>query len=437
MWLLLFGAPVLLLLLWLAKTWISFLSASPSLSVSRDPTASVRVRSFGGVHLIDVSDPVFAAQVQASPAAQRMVVGLPKTSLFTAATESDHARFKFVMGKCMRAFTLRNSVIERLCDDAVAELKRVGVVHDTFEFVLSLVSAAMVRFAFGSQVPQILIKHAGGDTSAGGLLMLMAPRVFGLLFPAKRQRNSDARAARAAVLSEIRAGEHKDSMLAVMDAANAELRAEGSTNALSDDELISNAVGVGIGGSDSTTSGIVSALHAIACDGAAQERVRAEFAAVDRNQLWHRSDFDALLPFTRGVIEEVVRCRPPFGGLVPRVLSEDCKIGQHELKRNNIILVNLKEVNRSQAPLTLNFDTPTTGHMSFGAGPKACNARSLAVRLSAALLAFVVGEFQVSMLDPSDSSLAFNERTRVVKPAKPLSLKFSPRKEFFALSPTF
>jgi cytochrome P450 len=67
--------------------------------------------------------------------------------------------------------------------------------------------------------------------------------------------------------------------------------------------------------------------------------------------------------------------------------------------------------------------------MSFGAGPKACNARSLAVRLSVALLAFVVGEFQVSLLDPSDSSLAFNERTRVVKPAKPLSLKFSPRKK--------
>lgn len=393
--------------------------------LSRDVSLPVHVKGVLGVQVVCVSDAEHATHIQqAVSSVQRWLPGMPTDSLFPSTLPEDTARFKTVMARALREYECRNSVIRRVCNEFVADLLCAAPnVSDLYAFVHERVAAAMVRFAFGSHCGSVLIERgrAFDRASLASVLGLVAPRVARMIFPAAGRRMDDAKAERVRILQEIRAGNalFDDALLTRMVAANTIERP------LTDEELISNAVGIGVGGSDSTSSALTSTLVHLAQDKELAERVAAEFRGVDLDAMWRLADFDSLLPVTKRVVDEAIRVHPPFASLVPRFAAEDFALDGNNYCKGNWFAVNLSAVHKSKAPLEFSADrTPQAPSMAFGVGPRSCIAKALALRLLVAAVAHIAGNYH---LDGELTSSGFGIRSGVQQPARPFVLKVTKR----------
>jgi cytochrome P450 len=427
------GALVLLTLLCFF-TLRKFQSRPPTATatktaLSRDVTQPVHVKGALGVHVVCVSDAEHATHVQqAASSAHRWLPGMPTDSLFPSTLPEDTARFKTVMARALREYECRNSVIRRVCDEFVADLLRAAPkVSDLFVFVHERVAAAMVRFAFGSNCGTVLIESARAfdRASLASVVGLIAPRLARVIFPASGRRMDAAKAERVRILQEIRAGNalFDDALLTRMVAANTIERP------LTDDELISNAIGIGVGGSDSTSSALTSTLVHLAQDKELAERVASEFRGVDLDAMWRLADFDSLLPVTKRAVDEAIRVHPPFASLVPRYAVEDFALDGNSYCKGNWFAVNLAAVHQSKAPLEFDADrTPLAPSMAFGVGPRSCIAKALALRLLVASVAHIAGNYHLEC-ELLNSGAEFGQRSGVQQPARPFVLKVTKRND--------
>jgi cytochrome P450 len=403
--------------------------------VTRDAAqSSVHVKGALGVHVLFANDFEHALKVQQLPtaAATRWLPGMRTDSLFPATAPEDVQRFKTVMSRALREYECRNGVIRQFCADLIAELDakqpRCSCL-DLFAYVHPRVAATMVRFAFGSQCGDVLIQSARAfdRASVASWLGLVAPRLARLLFPAAGRRADAAKAERERILREIRAGSaaFDDALLARMVAANTLERP------LTDDELISNAIGIGVGGSDSTASALTSVLVHLALDAPLADRVAAEFRRIDDiDALWRLSDFEVLLPLTKRVVDEAIRAHPPFASLVPRCARQDFALADSDVQlyEGNYIAVDLNAVHRTKAPLEFDVErTPAAPSMAFGAGPRSCIAKALATRLLVAATAHIAGTFELSS-NLLNSGAEWSQRSGVQQPARPFFVNFVKRK---------
>jgi cytochrome P450 len=429
--------------LWLSLAFLAFLaflialmlwrfqSRAPTRAgrpVSRDTAQSVHVKGVAGVHVLFANDFDLALKVQqlSTTSATRYLPGMATDSLFPATAPDDVQRYKSVMTRALREYECRNGVIRQFCADIVAELIGAKGCSDLFAFFHPKVTATMVRFAFGSQCGNVLIQNAVefDRASIASWIGMIAPRVSRVLFPASGQRAEASKMERKRILNEIRAENQAfdDSLLARMVAAN------NIERPLTDEELISNAVGIGVGGSDSTASALTSVLIHLSQDPALANRIAAEFRAIDVDALWRLSDFEVLLPLTKRVVDEAIRAHPPFASLVPRCARQDFAIDDLQVCKGNYISVNLNEVHKTKAPLEFDVErTPAAPSMAFGAGPRSCIAKALALRLLVAATAHIAGTFELSTDLLNSSSSDWVWRSGVQQPARPFVLKCQKR----------
>jgi cytochrome P450 len=393
--------------------------------ITSDESQPVHSKSFLGVHVVFVRDFEYASQLQHCSQARRYLLGMATDSLFPA-LEGDRFRHKVVMAKALREYQNRNSVIRRTCDSFVSDLRDANSLDDVYAFVHRRVSAAMVHFAFGTKCGDVLVQSSAAfdRASVSSWIGLMSPRAARWLTPAAAQLSDAAKHERQRILAAIRtgSGDFDDALLTRMVDANAT-----ADSPLTDAELISNALGIGIGGSDSTSSALTSVLWLLSQDDKVADRVAAEFRAVDTAALWREADFEQKLPFTKRVVDEAVRTRPPFASLVPRFATEDFQLGAFQYRQGNFFVVNITKVHAALAPLEIDVDRDTAAQsMAFGVGPKACIAKALALRLLVAATAYIAGNFRVQS-PVLQSDVDFTPRSGVQRPVKPLRLEFEQR----------
>jgi cytochrome P450 len=259
-----------------------------------------------------------------------------------------------------------NGAIWRCVDEIVVEIRGgSGHVANVYALMHKHMVRTMVRFAFGTNCPIAILEDAASfdRSSLASWIGMFAPSVARRLYPARARLVEEARLSRLEVLKSIRRGEdtYSDSLLHAMVDANNEAEAP-----LSDDELISNAIGIGIGGNDSSASGCTSMLYELARDAALVRMLCEEHHAVAASHMLRDTrSFDHLLPAASAVVAESLRVHPPFGGLVcahsiccctvpgfvslasplaqvPRCAVADFELGSYKFFAGNWFLVDLR-----------------------------------------------------------------------------------------------
>jgi cytochrome P450 len=159
-----------------------------------------------------------------------------------------------------------------------------------------------------------------------------------------------------------------------------ETRDEGG-GTMTDQQIRDESMTLFLAGHETTANALSWALYLLAKNPAARARLEAEVDALGRVP-----SYDDLkqLPWTLAVLKETMRLYPPAYILARRVI-EDVVIGNHQLKKHTILLVNVLGIHRRPDlfPDPEVFDPtrflgdaekqlPRCAYMPFGAGPRIC-----------------------------------------------------------------
>ena len=145
------------------------------------------------------------------------------------------------------------------------------------------------------------------------------------------------------------------------------------------------------------------------------KKVREEIeSVVGKDRLVEEAD-TANLPYLQAIVKETLRLYPPLP-IVPRVCSEDCRIGEHVIPKNTAVLINLYALMRNSQAWDnaeefrperflvakndqikevkgLNFN-----YLPFGVGRRMCPGENLALTMVSATVAALVQCFDFDIV---------------------------------------
>lgn len=172
---------------------------------------------------------------------------------------------------------------------------------------------------------------------------------------------------------------------------------------LTDEQVGDELVTMVIAGHETVASALSWTLMLLAEHPAAQDRLRAEVAAAGEvSFLRHRE----ALPFTRAVVDEALRLFPP-AWVVSRRAREADRIAGRDVPAGTLAIISPWLVQRRAEdwPDPEAFDpgrfadgaTQRPAYLPFGAGPRLCIGRELALAEMVVVLGRLLGEFRVSL----------------------------------------
>ena len=178
--------------------------------------------------------------------------------------------------------------------------------------------------------------------------------------------------------------------------------------AMTDKQLRDESMTLFLAGHETTANALSWTLYLLARNPEARARLEAEVDALGRIP-----SYDDLkqLPWTLAVLKEAMRLYPPAYILARRVI-EDVVIGNHQIKKHTIVLINVLGIHRrpelfpepeSFDPQRFMGDTekqlPRCGYMPFGAGPRVCIGNHFALMEGHVVLASLLKRLRFDLVD--------------------------------------
>jgi cytochrome P450 len=175
---------------------------------------------------------------------------------------------------------------------------------------------------------------------------------------------------------------------------------------MSDQQVRDEAMTLFLAGHETTANALAWALYLLARHPAARAKVEEE---IDR--LGHAPSYDDLkhLPYTLAVLKETMRLYPPAYILARRAI-ENVVIGDHELRRNTIVVVNVLGIHRRADSFPdpeafrperflgdLEKQLPRCAYLPFGAGPRVCIGNHFATMEGHVLLATLLRRVRLDL----------------------------------------
>lgn len=180
---------------------------------------------------------------------------------------------------------------------------------------------------------------------------------------------------------------------------------EGDGRGMSERQARDECMGLLLAGHDTTAAGLIWIFYNLAKHPKAQERARTEALA-------NEVSFGNLKQFRyiEAVVKESLRLYPPAIGVFQRIAVEDTSVCGFSIPKNTLIQPISFVVQRDSRffPNPLSFeperffeDVHPFAYFPFGAGPRACIGRNLAMMEMTIVTAMVLKKFQLSLSDPS------------------------------------
>jgi len=123
---------------------------------------------------------------------------------------------------------------------------------------------------------------------------------------------------------------------------------------------------------------------------------------IGQNRLLDEVDISKL-PYLQGIVSETLRLHPAAPMLAPHFSSEDCTIGEYNIPKNTIVLVNAWAIHRDPnlwsdpthfKPERFENETEVNKLIPFGIGRRACPGTNLAQRTVSLTLGLLVQCFE-------------------------------------------
>lgn len=192
-----------------------------------------------------------------------------------------------------------------------------------------------------------------------------------------------------------------------------ETRDEGG-GSMTDQQVRDESMTLFLAGHETTANALSWALYLLAKNPDARARLEAEVDALGRVP-----SYDDLkqLPWTLAVLKETMRLYPPVYILARRV-AEPVVIGNHQLKKHTIVLINVLGIHRRAElyPDPEKFDPsrflgdaekqlPRCGYMPFSAGPRVCIGNHFALMEGHVVLASLLKRVRFDLVDDAPVGL--------------------------------
>ncbi len=179
--------------------------------------------------------------------------------------------------------------------------------------------------------------------------------------------------------------------------------AEEEGSRLSQQELVSVAMELIIGGHDTTANLITVGIYELARrPGLFSSFARGEFSI-------------------SGLVEELIRARSPVQLSLPRVATQTAEVAGHVIEAGDVVLVSLAAANRDPSaflsPEAFDPSRPAPNHIGFGAGPHYCLGANLAWLEAQVALTAALERLAGLHLTVSDAELTWREGSLVIAPA--------------------
>jgi cytochrome P450 len=179
--------------------------------------------------------------------------------------------------------------------------------------------------------------------------------------------------------------------------------AEEEGSRLSQQELVSVAMELIIGGHDTTANLITIGIYELARrPGLFSSFARGEFSI-------------------SGLVEELMRARSPVQLSLSRVATQTAEVAGHVIEAGDVVLVSLAAANRDPSvflsPEVFDPSRPAPNHIGFGAGAHYCLGANLARLEAQVALTAVLERLAGLHLTVSDAELTWREGSLVIAPA--------------------
>jgi cytochrome P450 len=183
---------------------------------------------------------------------------------------------------------------------------------------------------------------------------------------------------------------------------------------MTDQQVRDESMTLFLAGHETTANALSWALYLLAKHPEARAKVEAEIDALGR-----APSYDDLkqLPYTLAVLKETMRLYPPAYILARRAI-EDVAVGDHRIRKNSIVLVNILGIHRRPdlyrdpekfEPERFLGDAekqlPRCGYMPFGAGPRICIGNHFALMEGHVVLASLLKRVRFDLVSPTPVEL--------------------------------
>ena len=417
--------------------------------------------------VVQVKNPSLAREVLVEKADNfvRWIPFVPKGGLFTSEGD-EYKRHHKVLSSAMRRdfITSLNSVIDRTAEDLIVTIQKnqssSGSIDDTFELIFKQVSKSILTLTYGDTPLARELVAASAEMFGRDLSSLATLLPTGLAkcvpIPSVQKRVNNAQTARRyytathytthrsttfsfqrlqqVVLNTIRGKEsqedqdaYKETLLSMLEQANVS-----AGSILTDYEILSNAVGFGVGGNDSTSSGLTSLIYLLGKHPQVQTKLRNLRKAEGKE--------DEYQSFLHAVVREAHRLHPPFTTALTRYAQEDDQLGGYIIPKGVGVTVDILALNRDERnwgnattfdPERYNSVNNTTSHnkdsrtsFTFGMGKRMCIGMRVARSLTHRWAEELVDKFNI--VAPQEDVEFDASFGGVMKPKKPLRMIFQP-----------
>ena len=396
-----------------------------------NPTApsSVQLRispspKFPVIANVAAQDPEMARKFFSAEHLVRWIPFIPKRSLFPSEGQ-EFLRHRRVVHAALRDEFL--PLLNRLAQTSATHLVQTidslpnATLTDTYTFFHQQVARSILLFCFGDKAHPDIIRF-GLSVNMTGLVFNVFPRSFLRSIPIRSLRRkvalADSFSEQTKILLQRFRSDcpdvQKDTLFYLLFEAN-----QAASGALTDDELISNALGFGIGGNDSTASALTSILFRLAEHPDIQEELRVTPST----------------KLTQAVIKETLRLHPPFASGISRFADQDICVGGVNIPKDMGVSIPIEQIQRCPAfwgddaaefrpsrHLASNAVNPA--FMAWGFGKRACVGRGLAEKMISTCLTHILASFKVQFPPGQSASHVQFVSFRITAPRKPLQLSF-------------
>eukprot|EP01104_Vermistella_antarctica_P010812 TRINITY_DN2918_c0_g1_i3.p1 TRINITY_DN2918_c0_g1~~TRINITY_DN2918_c0_g1_i3.p1 ORF type:complete len:499 (-),score=83.09 TRINITY_DN2918_c0_g1_i3:56-1552(-) len=362
----------------------------------------------------------------------RWIPFIPKTTSLFPSEGDIHVRHKKVVGLSMRkefVGNLNDTIVRKAHSFQTEMLSRAltdgeTVLDDTYKVILGQVSNSILELTYGD-TPEGRAVSAGStfERTLASMLMYMVPVLQHLPIPSimkQKKLKGEATRLRKMMIADVEENgeesKYAHTMLGLLVRSNLSVK---ESMKLSTTEIVGNAFGFGVGGNDSTASGLTTALYALARNQDVQQRTYEELAAcgVDLNDPTSRLPRN--LPYLDAVVKEAERLYPPFPAMIFRYAQEDdADLCGYHIPEGTGLMVDARWIHehdtegwgddaasfrpeRHLRSADSDAGTPSSNHfLTFGIGPRSCIGRQLALSLTREYLARILSEFRLTLCAP-------------------------------------
>jgi len=203
------------------------------------------------------------------------------------------------------------------------------------------------------------------------------------------------------------------------DLLNMLLNAEGNESGekMSDQQIRDEVITIFTAGHETTANVLTWTLYLLAQHPAVLAKVQQELQEVLAGNIADTQTLPQLV-YTRAVLDESMRIRPPVGIMMRRV-SKDTEIGGYRLKAGSLAIINIYNIHHHaqlwQQPKQfkperfLNESKRSKfSHLPFGIGSRMCVGNQFALFESQLLLSMILQRYQLQLLNQEDVDMEMN-----------------------------